>query len=62
MQPDRPISSPVRKKTSVDELIRAKRARPIRSVEDLTAHTFESDEELDEFLAFIHSERHFDLV
>ncbi|WP_214412714.1 hypothetical protein [Sphaerisporangium fuscum] len=57
-QPDHPIFPPVRKKTSVDELIRAKHARPIRSIGDLAADTFESDEELDDFLAFIHAERH----
>ncbi len=61
-QPDHPILPPVRKKTSVDELIRAKHARPICSVHELAADTFESDEELDDFLAFIYAERHSDIA
>ncbi|WP_248965968.1 hypothetical protein [Sphaerisporangium perillae] len=61
-QPDHPIFPPARKKTSIDELIRAKHARPIRSVDDLAADTFESDEELDDFLAFTYAERHSDIA
>ncbi|MFH9179916.1 hypothetical protein [Streptomyces albogriseolus] len=34
--------------------------QPIRSLDDLTADTFESDEELEEFLAFTYAERHRD--
>ncbi|MEU8194228.1 hypothetical protein AB0C10_10640 [Microbispora amethystogenes] len=46
----------------IEELIRAKQARPIRSVDELAAETFESDEELDEFLAFTYAERHADIA
>ncbi|WP_157431893.1 hypothetical protein [Actinomadura hibisca] len=42
----------------LDRLIRTKRDHPLQSVEELVADTFEDDEELDEFLAFTHSERH----
>lgn len=39
--------------------MKAKRACPIASIEDLAAPgVFESDEELQEFLAFVHAERH----
>jgi hypothetical protein len=46
---------------SVEELLAAKGTPPIRSIEDLRAETFSSDEELDEFLAFTAAERHRDL-
>ena len=49
---------------SVDELIRAKHARPIRSDADLdamAADIFESDEELDQFLDFTYAERRRDV-
>jgi hypothetical protein len=36
--------------------------RPIRSLDELAADTFESDEELEEFLAFTYAERHRDLA
>jgi hypothetical protein len=35
---------------------------PIRSLDDLTADTFEPDDELEEFLAFTYAERHRDLA
>jgi hypothetical protein len=54
-QPDIPV---VRPRVSVDELLAAKNTRPIKSVDDLAADTFESDEELEEFLTFTHAERH----
>jgi len=60
-QPDQPIFPHVRKKISLEELVRAKRARPIQSMDELRADTFESDEELDEFLAFTYAERRRDL-
>jgi hypothetical protein len=34
----------------------------IRSLDELAADTFESDEELEEFLAFTYAERHRDLA
>ena len=43
---------------SVEDLLAAKGTEPIRSLDDLAADTFESDQELDEFLAFNHAERH----
>ncbi|MCA2203079.1 hypothetical protein ACPCSQ_26290 [Streptomyces griseoincarnatus] len=49
-----------RPRLSVDELLAAKNTQPIRSLDDLTADTFESDEELEEFLAFTYAERHRD--
>ncbi|MGW0819707.1 hypothetical protein [Streptomyces sp. NPDC002845] len=46
-----------RPRLSVDELLAAKNTQPIRSLDDLAADTFESDEELEEFLAFTYAER-----
>jgi hypothetical protein len=49
-----------RPRLSVDELIGATPARPIRSLADLdamAADVFDSDEELDEFLDFTYAER-----
>ena len=46
---------------SVTQLLVEKNARPIRSLDELTADTFDSDHELDEFLAFTNAERHRDL-
>ena len=43
-------------------MLAAKGIRPIRSLDELAADTFESDEELEEFLAFTYAERHRDLV
>jgi hypothetical protein len=47
---------------SVAELLAAKNTRPIQSLDDLTADIFESDEELEEFLAFTYAERQRDLA
>jgi len=44
------------------QLLAAKGTRPIRSLDELAADTFESDEELEEFLAFTYAERHRDLA
>jgi hypothetical protein len=49
---------PARSYLSVEELLAAKNTPVITSLEDLAAETFESDEELDEFIAFTHAERH----
>ncbi|MFF3005737.1 hypothetical protein ACGF12_05630 [Kitasatospora sp. NPDC048296] len=54
---ERPIYPPVRPRVTVEELLAAKNTQPIRSLDDLQADTFESDEELDEFLAFVRAER-----
>ncbi|MCQ8192630.1 hypothetical protein [Streptomyces rugosispiralis] len=53
---------PVRPHLSVEELLAAKNTQPIRFLDDLVADTFESDEELDEFLAFTYTERHRDVA
>lgn len=60
-----PIPPPHRARLSVGDLIRAKRARPIRSLTDLdalAADVFESDEELDQFLHFTYAERRRDVT
>ncbi|MDT0549319.1 MULTISPECIES: hypothetical protein [Streptomyces] len=57
-----PAYPPVRPHLSVEELLAARNTQPIRSLDDLAADTFESDEELDEFLAFTHAERHRDVA
>ncbi|MEV6153678.1 hypothetical protein AB0L53_25355 [Nonomuraea sp. NPDC052129] len=59
---DHPAYPPIRPRLSVEELLAAKNTQPIRSVEDLAADTFESDEELEEFLAFTYAERHRDVT
>jgi hypothetical protein len=49
---------------SVDELVRAKGARPINSLEDLQSYAvelFDSDEEVGEFLAFVREIRNSDI-
>lgn len=56
------VYPPVRPRLSVDELLAAKNTQPIQSLDDLAADTFESDEELEEFIAFTYSERHHDVA
>jgi hypothetical protein len=51
-----------RPRLSAAQLLAAKNTRPIRSLDDLAADTFESDEELEDFLAFTYAERHRDLA
>ena len=51
-----------RPSVSAAQLLTAKGTRPIRSLDELAADTFESDEELEEFLAFTYAERHRDLA
>lgn len=51
---------PPRPRLSVEELLAARNTQPIRFLDDLTADTFESDGELEEFLAFTYAERHRD--
>jgi hypothetical protein len=59
---DRSARSAARPRRSVAQLLAAKKTRPIRSLNDLAADTFQSDEELEEFLAFTYAERHRDLA
>jgi hypothetical protein len=47
---------------SIEQLLAAKNTQPIRSLDELAADTFESDQELEEFLAFTYAERHRDLA
>ncbi|MGW2635658.1 hypothetical protein [Streptomyces sp. NPDC001348] len=60
--PDDFTSPPPRPRLSVEELLAAKNTQPIRSLDDLSADTFESDQELEEFLAFTYAERHRDVA
>ena len=54
--------APIQPRLSAAQLLAAKDARPIRSLHELAADTFESDEELEEFLAFTYAEGHRDLA
>jgi hypothetical protein len=58
----RRLGMPKRPRLSVAQLLAAKDTQPIKSLDDLAADTFESDEELDDFLAFTYAERHRDLA
>ena len=57
-----PAYPPMRPRLSAEDLLAAKHTRPINSMDDLAADTFESDEELAEFLAFTYAERHRDMA
>lgn len=59
---DDPAGIWARPRLSAEELLAAKGIQPIRSMEDLRADTFSSDQELEEFLAFTAAERHCDLA
>jgi heterodisulfide reductase subunit B len=51
------------RQASLDELFHAKGTKPIESAEDLACDgVFESDEELEEFLAFTYAARRADLA
>ena len=48
---------------TVEEQARRRGIRPVRSVEDMARDdVFESDEELDAFLAYVYAERHANLA
>jgi hypothetical protein len=54
---------PKRGSVSIDELARRKRVRPIGSADDLAQDgVFDTDEELDAFLAHVSASRHADLA
>lgn len=57
---EHPAGAPIRPRLSVAQLLAAKRARPLRSVDELAAETFESDQELDAFLADLYASRRAD--
>ena len=59
---DSSAGAPARPRLSAAQLLAAKNTRPIQSLDDLVADTFESDEELEDFLAFTYAERHRDLA
>jgi hypothetical protein len=59
---DMPAEPHIRPRLSAAQLLAAKNTQPIRSLDELAADTFESDEELAEFLAFTYAERHRDLA
>ncbi|UGY93259.1 hypothetical protein [Streptomyces gobiensis] len=61
-EPEHPIYPPFRPRLTAEELLAAKNTQPIKSLEDLKADTFESDEELEEFLAFTYAERRRDVA
>ena len=59
---DQPLGARIRPRLSIEELLAAKNTQPIRTLDDLAADTFGSDQELEEFLAFTYAERHRDVV
>lgn len=50
------------RRPSLDELARAQGLRPVESVDELALDVWESDEELDAFLADVRSSRDADLA
>jgi hypothetical protein len=55
--------SPEIRPESIDEQVARKGIRPVESVEDMAqAGVFESDEELEQFLAHVYAARHADLA
>jgi hypothetical protein len=67
-EPDRAGKNPPAtssRRQSVEELVRAKGVSPVESIDDLKAYSvdlFESDEEVEEFLAFVRQLRNADRV
>ncbi|MEH1123443.1 hypothetical protein [Micromonospora sp. CPCC 206061] len=61
-----PLNDPcriARRRESLDEQVRRRGLKPIESVDDLKCDgVFESDEELDAFLAHVYAERHANLA
>ncbi len=59
--PDSVASADARRRAGIDELFRD--VKPIGSIDDLAAAgVFESDDELDEFLAWVRAERNANLA
>lgn len=46
-----------RPRVSVEELARRKGVRPVQSLDEMARDVFATDEELDEFLAFVRADR-----
>jgi hypothetical protein len=55
--------SPATRPESVDEQVKRKGIRPVESVKDMAQDgVFESEEELEQFLAHVYAARHADLA
>jgi len=55
--------SPEGRPESIEEQVRRKGIRPVESVEDMAQDgVFESDEEVEQFLAHVYAARHADLA
>jgi hypothetical protein len=51
------------RRESLDEQAKRRGIRPVQSIEDMVCYDiFETDEELDEFLAHVYAERHANLT
>lgn len=46
-----------RPRLSIEERARRKGVRPVESLDDMARDVFTSDDDLDEFLAFVHADR-----
>jgi hypothetical protein len=58
-----PGESPDARRESIDEQVKRKGIRPVESVEDMAqVGVFESDEELEQFLAHVYAARHTDVA
>jgi hypothetical protein len=59
----RHVTPHAERQATLDELFRAKDAQPVRSADDLACDgIFETDEELEEFLAYTYAARRADLA
>ena len=59
----RHVTPRAERQATLDELFRAKNARPVRSADDLACDgIFETDEALEEFLAYTYAARRADLA
>jgi hypothetical protein len=57
------VTPRAQRQATLDELFRAKKAQPVRSADDLACDgIFETDEELEEFLAYTYAARRADLA
>ena len=59
----RHVTPQAERRATLDDLFRAKDAQPVRSADDLACDgIFETDEELEEFLAYTYATRRADLA
>ncbi|SFO31031.1 hypothetical protein SAMN05216207_104328 [Pseudonocardia ammonioxydans] len=54
---DGPSAPRVRPRVSIEELARRKGVQPVESLDDMARDVFSSDDDLDEFLTFVHADR-----